>query len=131
QESEENSTFRLKSLNDVKEDWVADHARQATRMLPGGMQVLGIFIVSSDDNLNPFPSKIKGILNHVHKQLDSQKYLFGNPSSNERLVLNYCTSRQQFVCKSVEVGTGSVKPAEFKFLSSPIKWVEAHCKYSM
>ncbi|XP_063917965.1 protein odr-4 homolog isoform X2 [Zophobas morio] len=95
------------------------------------MYVLGIFIVSLEDALNPFSPKIKGILNCVHKHLESQKYLFGNTASNEKLVLNYCLTTQQVTCKSFEVGVGSVKPAEFKFLASPIRWAQIHCKYQM
>ncbi|RZC42657.1 odr-4 -like protein [Asbolus verrucosus] len=132
-EGKESTTpvLRLTNINDVNEEWVADHARQATRMLPGGMHVLGIFIVSPEDLLNPFSSKIKGILNRTHRHLDSQKYLFGNPSNNEKLVLNYCATSQQFSCKSYNVAAGSVQPAEFKFLSTPIKWAQVECKYQM
>ncbi|XP_044267144.1 protein odr-4 homolog [Tribolium madens] len=122
---------RLKSINDVNEEWVADHARQATRMLPGGMHVLGVFVVSPDDVLSPFSPKIKSVLNRVHKHLESQKYLFGNPPNNEKLVLHYSTTSQQFTGKSFEVGIGSVKPADFKFLTSPIKWAQIQCKYQM
>jgi hypothetical protein len=122
---------RIKSINDIDEDWVADHARQATRMLPGGMHVLGVFFVGPDDVLNFVSPKIRGILSRVHKHLAAQKYLFGNPPNNEELVLYYCVTTQQFSCKSVELATGSVRPAEFKFLTSPMKWAQINCKYQM
>lgn len=100
-------------------------------MLPGGMYVLGVFIVSPEEALNPLPPKIKSVLNRLHKRLEEEKFLFGNSPSNEKLVLNYVTTKKQVVCKSFEIGVGNVKPAEFKFLSSQIKWVQIYCKYQI
>lgn len=100
-------------------------------MMPGGMFVLGLFFVSAEDSLNPFSPKIKSILARMHKFLETQQYLFGTADSNEKLVLNYCSKTQQFTCKSYDVITGSVKPAEIKFLSNAIKWIQVKCTYLM
>ncbi|XP_064212802.1 protein odr-4 homolog isoform X2 [Tribolium castaneum] len=100
-------------------------------MLPGGMHVLGLFVVAPDDVLSPFSPKVKSILNRVHKHLELQKYLFGNPPNSEKLVLHYSTTSHQFTSKSFEVGVGSVKPADFKFVTSPIKWGTIQCKYQI
>ncbi|CAH0557442.1 unnamed protein product [Brassicogethes aeneus] len=120
----------LKSLADVNESWMSDHARHATRMLPGGMCVLGIFVVSKDDILNPLHAKIKTILLQIHKQLDSNKFLFGNWST-EKLVLHYNTTSQKYMCKSYDVNTANFSNAEFKFLPKVLKWVQFECKYEM
>ncbi|KOC61794.1 Protein odr-4 like protein [Habropoda laboriosa] len=41
----------IKSVKDIPESWVADHAKHVTRMLPGGMHVLGTFIVGPEDTI--------------------------------------------------------------------------------
>ncbi|KAJ8973410.1 hypothetical protein NQ317_006476 [Molorchus minor] len=80
----------LKSISDINESWVADHARHATRMLQGGMYVLGIFVVSPEDVLSPFHPKVKSILSSVHRQLGQSKYLYGN-TDNEKIIVSYST----------------------------------------
>lgn len=130
-DAKEGAVFRIKSISDINEEWVADHARQATKMLPGAMHVLGLFIISPEDVLNPFSTKLKSILTYVYKQLNLNKYLFGNPEASEKLLINYRTSSQQYGCKSYDVGSGSVMPAEIKFLPNATKWVQVECSYQM
>ncbi|XP_022909942.2 protein odr-4 homolog [Onthophagus taurus] len=121
----------IKSINDVFDVWVADHAKHATRMLPGGMYVLGIFVVSNEDLLTPFSNKLKSILQQVHRQLSANSYMHGTSTKSEKLVLNYCTKTQSYSCKSYDVVNSSVKPAEIKFLSKPIGWRQFQCKYEL
>lgn len=119
---------QIKNISEVNEKWVADHARHATRMLPGGMFVLGIFIVSPEDLLSQFNSKIKGILTTVHKQLEDNSYLYGNENS-EKLVLNYCTKTEKYLAKSYDINTARVQPVDFKFLPKATKWNNVECSY--
>lgn len=111
--------------------WVADHAKHATRMLPGGMYVLGIFIVSQDDLLVPFSPKIKSILNKMHKQLGINNFLHGNPDNSEKLVINLSSKTLMCGIKSYDTATSSIKPAELKFQPKPTKWRQLECKYEL
>lgn len=111
--------------------WVADHAKHATRMLPGGMYVLGLFVVSQEDILTPFSNKLKSILNQVHKQLSGNNYIHGNPTCSEKLILNYCSKTNVYSCKTYDVVSSSVKPAEIKFQSKPTKWKQFECKFEL
>lgn len=124
-----------KTLLNVSEAWVADHARHVTRMLPGGMFVQGIFITSDEDifeDPNCF-SKVKSIMNYTYKALSANPYMYGNcPYSNERLILHMSTNTKVLTCKSIEVGTGKstiIKPVEWKFLSKPQQWQRLDCYY--
>lgn len=121
----------ITKIEDVSDYSVADHAKHATRMLPGGMYVLGIFVVSTEDLLTPFHAKIRTILCQIHKQLSASPYLFGNQESPEKLILNYCVPTKLFTCKSYNVITSSVKPAEFKFQPKAMKWNQLECKYDV
>ncbi|KAJ8944509.1 hypothetical protein NQ318_011767 [Aromia moschata] len=103
------------SISEFNESWIADHARQATRMLPGGMYVLGVFVISPEDVLSPFHPKVKSVLNAVHKLLESTKYLYGN-TDTEKLVVSYSTKLKRCFTKAYDVVTSNVQPAEIKFV---------------
>ncbi|XP_021200970.1 protein odr-4 homolog [Helicoverpa armigera] len=128
--------LETKTLLNVSEAWVADHAKHVTRMLPGGMFVQGIFITSDEDifeDPNSF-SKVKSIVNHIYKAMSVNQYMFGNcPYSNERLMLHMCTSTKVLTCKSIEVGVPSkstvIKPVDWKFLPKPQQWQRLDCYY--
>ncbi|XP_031825862.1 protein odr-4 homolog isoform X2 [Nomia melanderi] len=114
----------IKSVKDIPESWVADHAKHVTRMLPGGMQVLGAFIVGPNDviNDNINVQKLRSILMAIHKNLSQNKYLCGN-NNEEHLILNLNSITQKYICKSVEISkTGMIKPAEWKFQGKSTKW---------
>ncbi|XP_076662154.1 protein odr-4 homolog isoform X2 [Halictus rubicundus] len=93
-------------------------------MLPGGMRVLGIFIVGPDDTVNDNANiqKIRSILMAIHKNLSQNKYLYGN--NEEQLILNLNNISQKYICKSVEINnkSGMIKPVEWKFQGKATKW---------
>ncbi|XP_076662153.1 protein odr-4 homolog isoform X1 [Halictus rubicundus] len=111
-------------IKDIPETWVAVHAKYVTRMLPGGMRVLGIFIVGPDDTVNDNANiqKIRSILMAIHKNLSQNKYLYGN--NEEQLILNLNNISQKYICKSVEINnkSGMIKPVEWKFQGKATKW---------
>ncbi|KZC05038.1 PREDICTED: protein odr-4 homolog [Dufourea novaeangliae] len=114
----------IKSVRDIPESWVADHAKHVTRMLPGGMRVLGAFIVGPDDAINDNINiqKFRSILMAIHRNLSQNKYLCGN-NNEEHLILNLNSVTQKYICKSVETSkTGMVKPAEWKLQGKATKW---------
>ncbi|XP_074103502.1 protein odr-4 homolog [Cotesia typhae] len=116
----------IKSIKDVPSSWVADHAKHVTRMLPGGMWVLGIFIVGPDDCLNNNDStqRLRSIVTAIHQNLEFDQYLYGNnPYDNIVLAFNSITKR--FSCKSFEAnGSGPLKNADVKFQSKITKWYQ-------
>ncbi|KAK5645785.1 hypothetical protein RI129_004249 [Pyrocoelia pectoralis] len=125
----ENSPKKFTDLPDV---WIADHARHVTRMLPGGMYVLGLFIVSQEDIFSSTCiSKLKTILSQVHKKLNANTFLYGTPNGCEKLVLHYSPS-SRYVCKNYNYETASLSNAEIKFQSSlAVKWLQIECKYEL
>lgn len=115
-------------MTDVNESWVGDHARIATRMMPGGMYVLGMFVVSQDDLISPLHPKIKASLVQIHKHLESNKYLYGNFSS-EKLVLNFNCNTNKYICKSYDVSSTNLATADIKFVSQNWRWMQFDCFY--
>ncbi|XP_017760442.1 PREDICTED: protein odr-4 homolog [Eufriesea mexicana] len=123
--SEQNTTENhIKSVKDIPVSWVADHAKHVTRMLPGGMRVLGTFIVGPEDIINDNSSvqKLKSVLTTMHKYLSHNKYLYGN-NNEEHLILSLNSITQKYTCKSIETNkNGILKPANWKFQTKGTKW---------
>lgn len=69
---------------------------KVTRMLPGGMWVLGIFVVGPGDCLgdNNCVQKLKLTLTSVYKNLTSNEYLYGNCKS-ENLIFSFNSLTKQ------------------------------------
>ena len=114
----------IKSVKDIPESWVADHAKYVTRMLPGGMRVLGTFIVGPQDIINDNTNiqKLRSILAAIYKNLSHNTFLCGN-KNEEHLVLSFNSVTQKYICKSVETTkTGMLKPADWKFQTKATKW---------
>ncbi|EFN83762.1 protein odr-4 homolog [Harpegnathos saltator] len=115
----------IKSVKDIPMSWVADHAKHVTRMLPGGMWVLGIFIIGPEDILE-ITSNVqifKSVLGAIHKTLSwNNKHLCGN-NQDEKLILAFNSITQKYVCKSIDVSKdGILKPADWKFQERATKW---------
>ncbi|KAL6267101.1 hypothetical protein P5V15_000180 [Pogonomyrmex californicus] len=115
----------IKSVKDIPMSWVADHAKHVTRMLPGGMWVLGIFIVGPEDTLDNTSNvqKLKSVLGAIHKTLSwNNKYLCGN-NQDEKLILSFNSITQKYICKSIDIAKDSMlKPADWKFQEKATKW---------
>ncbi|XP_016921724.2 protein odr-4 homolog isoform X1 [Apis cerana] len=113
----------IKSVKDIPESWVADHAKHVTRMLPGGMRVLGTFIIGPEDSINDNNiQKFKSVLTTMHKNLLHNKYLCGD-NNEEHLILNLNSITQKYTCKSVEINkNGMFKSVDWKFQTRATKW---------
>lgn len=120
---------KLRNLSDVNDLWLADHAKQATKMLSGGMYVIGIFVASETDLVTSFPTNLKAVLLQLSKSL-STEYLHGNTSSNEKIVINYCSKSKLVKCKLYDPIKSIVKPAEINFCDDN-KWIRLECKYEI
>lgn len=94
----------------------------------------GIFIISEEEVFDEpsLFSKLKMILNHVYKSLNTNPHMYGNcPNTNDRLVLHMSTSTKVLKCKSVDVGTSkyAITPVEWKFLPKSQQWQRLDCYY--
>ncbi|XP_020292315.1 protein odr-4 homolog [Pseudomyrmex gracilis] len=115
----------IKSVKDIPLSWVADHAKHVTKMLPGGMWVLGIFIVGPEDTLGDTNNvqKLKLVLSAIHKTLSSNnKYLCGN-NEDEKLIVSFNSITQKHICKSIDITKDNIlRPADWRFQEKATKW---------
>ncbi|XP_018406308.1 PREDICTED: protein odr-4 homolog [Cyphomyrmex costatus] len=121
----EQASVKIKSVKDIPMNWVADHAKCVTRMLPGGMWVLGIFIVGPEDIFDDTSNveNLKSILGAIHKTLSwNNKYLCRN-NQDEKLILSFNSITEKYICKSIDIIKDSMlKPADWKFQEKATKW---------
>uniref|UniRef100_A0A182QT88 Protein odr-4 homolog n=1 Tax=Anopheles farauti TaxID=69004 RepID=A0A182QT88_9DIPT len=107
----------------------SQQALDATRMLPGGMYVLGIFVIHPK-NVFQEPSllsSIKFILMSLKATFDANPLLMGTCDEleqGEKLVLYYSSSSKAHTCKTVSLATENptVLSCDWKFVERLTTW---------
>nr|CAG4652089.1 EOG090X0BI6 [Triops cancriformis] len=120
---------KQQGLEDVDETLVADHARQVVRMLPGGLTILGIFVVTPQD---PFQgtqniSQLRKTLIAIRTVLESNPFISQIKTSPEKAILHVCSLTQKLTCKSIDISSpiSAARPADFKLQSGGgTTWLE-------
>ncbi|KAM0036643.1 hypothetical protein Hdeb2414_s0014g00428861 [Helianthus debilis subsp. tardiflorus] len=97
----------------VDKDWVAEHARQVSRMLVGGMKVVGIYI-SVNESL--FKNSTLVLCQTVKGVADAAPIRDSN--WDERLLIHISYSPRRWTCKncslSSNITSSSLRPCDFK-----------------
>nr|CAG4648165.1 EOG090X0BI6 [Moina brachiata] len=118
--------------DDFDEELVLDHARQVMRSLPGGITILGVFVVSDTE-----PFQNSAINNRLRKLLTSIDLIVGKSCMTirhqltcERIALHVCNVTLKHTCKTVDIASAmsSTKPADWKYTNAAgSPWLELHC----
>lgn len=121
-------------LTDISESLLADHAKQVTRLLPGGMWVLGVFIIGPGDIFSEPSSQTKliSILSYLFKCLGRNPYMYGNGPASEKLIFYLSTDTKKYSCRSIDLQPSagiSLRPVDWKFQSGTTKWHQIDCFY--
>uniref|UniRef100_M8C8X0 Protein odr-4-like protein n=1 Tax=Aegilops tauschii TaxID=37682 RepID=M8C8X0_AEGTA len=107
-------------------DWVAEHARQASRMLLGGMSVIGIYIWSSEGSFKATPS---AVLSQVIRVVSQSVPWYGS-DFDERLLLHLSYSPRRWACRICEMASGSLRPCDFKYSKLLASLQTFRCTYN-
>ncbi|KAG6468534.1 hypothetical protein ZIOFF_073222 [Zingiber officinale] len=133
----------------IDADWVAEHARQVSRMLLGGMSVAGIYLWASEAS---FKATSPVVLAQVRYVLIwfmysfililfmascglavkgvAQAAPFHDSEFGERLLIHVSYSPRRWSCRICTVSTGSLHPCDFK-MSKLIASLQAFkCTYN-
>ncbi|XP_042449743.1 protein odr-4 homolog isoform X1 [Zingiber officinale] len=110
----------------IDADWVAEHARQVSRMLLGGMSVAGIYLWASEAS---FKATSPVVLAQAVKGV-AQAAPFHDSEFGERLLIHVSYSPRRWSCRICTVSTGSLHPCDFK-MSKLIASLQAFkCTYN-
>lgn len=116
--------------NSLDKEWVAEHARQVSRMLPGGLSVLGVFIITDTDAKDTLTS-LRQLVFAV-ENLISSEHLW-NPADDdvtECITLHVNPKTRKTVCRTFDVKDpkSMAKPADWKYQSGVCSsWTMVSC----
>lgn len=123
------------SIAKIVDSIVAQHTRQVVRMLPGGLDIIGVFVVTpqGDFNSSANQSKLRSILGAVHRT--ASKILLGTSEVKaEKIILHVCTQTSKILCKTIEVSStapGLFSNADIRFQRGGIKWQQLSYTYNI
>ncbi|WOK94850.1 hypothetical protein Cni_G03555 [Canna indica] len=110
----------------IDSDWVAEHARQVSRMLLGGMTVVGIYLWASEAT---FKSTSPAVLAQVVKGV-AQAAPFHNSEFSERLLIHVSYSPRRWACRICTLSSGSLRPCDFKMAKLLSTFQAFRCTYN-
>uniref|UniRef100_A0A2P2JSM7 Zinc binding dehydrogenase n=1 Tax=Rhizophora mucronata TaxID=61149 RepID=A0A2P2JSM7_RHIMU len=97
----------------IDKDWVAEHARQVSRMLVGGIKVVGIYVWVSD---NSFKNSTITLCQAVKEVAEAAP--ISETDWDERLLIHICYSPRRWTCRNCmltsNITSSSIRPCDFK-----------------
>lgn len=123
---------------DIENSQVAEHALNSVRMITGGFNILGIFVVSEKNIMSDNASlqKLKTVLMDIKSTLDSNGLLYANTDDldkGDKLLLNYVSGHKNFICKTISTDASkavAANPVDWKF-SKGSEWQEFQTYYEV
>lgn len=131
EEQNENLKHPKAKLDNLDEEWATEHANQVSRMLPGGLLVLGVFIITTLEMGNDFQNVLRRLVFAVEKSMNKNKlWNFTEEEVSERVTLHICSTTRKIVCRTYDIRDpkSTAKPADWKYqngLSS--SWISLEC----
>ncbi|KAL0964111.1 hypothetical protein UPYG_G00318990 [Umbra pygmaea] len=108
------------SLDDLDVEWITEHARQVCQMLPGGLSVLGVFLVTVPELSKEAESTLRQLVFAIDKHV-SKGHLWSLTEEDvtEKVTLHICTKTRKAVCRTFNIHDpkSSAKPADWKYQS--------------
>lgn len=122
------SVKSYEKLLDIDETAVAEHARVVTRMLSGGMWILGFFVVGPGDLFSDKNSlvKLRAIANKIHNCTKGNDFMNGKDPTNQKMILHFCSVSKKYICKTIEMDNlnSSIRPVDWKFKPYTTSWLQ-------
>uniref|UniRef100_A0A8C2VNB5 Protein odr-4 homolog n=1 Tax=Chinchilla lanigera TaxID=34839 RepID=A0A8C2VNB5_CHILA len=131
EEQYENPKHPKTKLDNLDEEWATEHAHQVSRMLPGGLSVLGVFIITTLELANDFQNALRRLIYAIEKSMNRKRlWNFTEEEVSERVVLHICSSTKKTFCRTYDVRDpkGSGRPADWKYQSRlSTSWLSLEC----
>lgn len=114
----------------LDKEWVTEHARQVSRMLPAGLSVLGVFIISDADAKDTLLS-LRQLVFAVENLISTEQ--LWNPADDDitdRVTLHVNAKTRKTLCRTFDVKDpkSAAKPADWKYQSGVCSsWTVVTC----
>ncbi|KFV80042.1 Protein odr-4 [Struthio camelus australis] len=118
-------------LASIDEEWITAHASQVSRMLPGGLLVLGVFVIATPELAKDSQNALRKLIFSVEKSVSKRR--LWKPAEEEvsdRAALQVCSATKKIVCRTYDVQDpkSSAKPADWKYQSAlSACWLTLDC----
>ncbi|NXC50532.1 ODR4 protein, partial [Penelope pileata] len=130
EEQKEGNTCPSK-LESIDEEWITAHASQVSRMLPGGLLVLGVFIIATPELSKDSQNALRKLIFSVEKSLTKRRlWKPADEDISDRAALQVCSATKKIVCRTYDVQDpkSSAKPADWKYQSAlSASWLSLDC----
>ncbi|KAJ8357191.1 hypothetical protein SKAU_G00199850 [Synaphobranchus kaupii] len=106
------------SLDDIDIQWVSEHAKQVSQMLPGGLSVLGVFLIHPPELSKEAQNMLRRLLFAVEKRISKGRlWQITGEDVSERVMLQICSKTRKAICRTFDVldPKSSAKPADWKY----------------
>ncbi|XP_014257354.1 protein odr-4 homolog isoform X2 [Cimex lectularius] len=122
----------VSEILELDDTWFTFHTENVSRMLPGGMWILGLYFSSPENIFNNEKTlnKVRSIMSFINKSTARNECLFGDPPGNYKLVFHYNSKSKQFACKSIDSSMAFAN-ADWKFQNSQFVWHKVESSYSL
>ncbi|XP_069497483.1 protein odr-4 homolog isoform X2 [Ambystoma mexicanum] len=131
---DQNDASQIKNkqkLDSIDEEWVTEHARQVSRMLPGGLFVLGVFLITSPEFGKEAQNVLRKLIFSIEKSV--MKTRLWSPTEDDvadRVALHFCSATKKIICRTYDVrdAKSSAKPADWKYQGGvSSSWLSLEC----
>ncbi|XP_055438939.1 protein odr-4 homolog isoform X3 [Bubalus kerabau] len=127
----ESPTYSKAKLDNLDEEWATEHAHQVSRMLPGGLLVLGVFIITALEMGSEFQNTLRRLVFAVEKSVNKKRlWNFTEEEVSERVILHFCSSTKKIFCRTYDIHDpkSSAKPADWKYQNGlSASWLSLEC----
>ncbi|XP_027421393.1 protein odr-4 homolog isoform X3 [Bos indicus x Bos taurus] len=131
EEQNESPTHSKAKLDNLDEEWATEHAHQVSRMLPGGLLVLGVFIITALEIGSEFQNTLRRLVFAVEKSVNKKRlWNFTEEEVSERVILHFCSSTKKIFCRTYDIHDpkSSAKPADWKYQNGlSASWLSLEC----
>ncbi|XP_026525069.1 protein odr-4 homolog [Notechis scutatus] len=131
EEESNSSASHHTDLSNIDEEWTAAHARQVTRMLPGGLLVVGVFIISVPELAKEIQNILRKLLFTVEKSVARKRlWSISEEDVSDRMALHLCSTTKKILCRTYDVQDPkcTAKPADWKYQNAlSASWLSLEC----
>ncbi|XP_015668803.1 protein odr-4 homolog isoform X2 [Protobothrops mucrosquamatus] len=131
EEESNSSANHHTNLSNIDEEWTAAHARQVSRMLPGGLLVVGVFIISVPELAKEIQNILRKLLFSIEKSAARKRlWSISEEDVSDRVALHLCSTTKKILCRTYDVQDpkSTAKPADWKYQNAlSASWLSLEC----
>ncbi|XP_020650772.3 protein odr-4 homolog isoform X1 [Pogona vitticeps] len=131
EEGSEKSANYYSNLSNIDEEWITTHANQVSRMLPGGLLVLGVFTIAVPEVAKEIQNTLRKLVFSVEKTIARKRlWKTSDDDMSDRVALHLCSVTKKIFCRTYDVQDpkSTAKPADWKYQNGlASSWASLEC----